>query len=409
MTYDTFFALDFYPSARSSPPSFDQLKTLIEDGPVNVQPFESWAPGEPPRESGNSALRYSVHQREDSVDVSLCGKDPEVVELVMHLLQTEELDACLEADSRPILSQVGGQLRLDLQRFWTPELLQIVRRKREFVRSRVLYDFPKYGFVEKVYPDPRNEQHLLQAIIDVFSPDLRQEHFREEWDLRERVGFDCHDPKFLKEFWRLSECRLRFDGSPTRLEELRAHLKQAGAGMYLGQPVLPAIVIGGAPLIATCPPWVHFFQQQHGGYGCLQFPFSGLILPLHYNRAVARLDPAELLDGLEAMAEGPDEKVLHEHYPALEPLVNTHGDPYSEAQLDDLHKFISRSYRIPRFTFGREALLEFEDCDPLDWFAGWQMALKEGEPVIYNKETQRQLQEWYGAELKCYFLWNNSD
>lgn len=250
----------------------------------------------------------------------------------------------------------------------------------------------------------------MQALVNVYKPGGRPEHVHEGWDLVERLNFDSQGERFLREFWRLSEARLCLGGESSCLADMRDFLAQAAPDLYCKRPVLPAVVIGGPPLIATGPPWIHFLFHQHGGYGCLHSQTSGIILPLQVNRPVARIDPAELLDGFEAMAEEPDHELLQKFYPALDSLTHTSGDPYRQSELDLLHQFLSKSYRIPRFTFGREALLEFESCDPLEWFAGWQMVqLDSEESVVYSKDTHRQLKEWYGAELKCYFLWNNSD
>ena len=75
------------------------------------------------------------------------------------------------------------------------------------------------------------------------------------------------------------------------------------------------------------------FWHQLGGYCCLNSRLSGIILPLVANWSTARTDPAELLDGFEAMAEDPDEKVLKKHFPDLAPLVYTNGEAYSQHQL----------------------------------------------------------------------------
>lgn len=405
MNRHNFYVLTFYPVGEQAPPCLEQLEDAVGQYPGNVHRDALRAAVAP------GAICYSTHQKECTFGLYFSAPDSgRAIGFVLHLLRLSHCNACLEVNHRPVLTQIDGHLRLDLQRFWTPELLAVVRTSRKFTRSRVLYDFPGCGICLEEGPESKWQCHFVQALVNVYRPGGRPEHIHDGWDLCERLNFDSQDERFLREFWRLSEARLRLDREIHSLADVRHFLAQAAPDLYCQRPVLPAVVIGGPPLIASAPPWIHFLFHQHGGYGCLHSQTSGVILPLQLNRSAARLDPGELLDGFEAMAEEPDHELLQRFYPALDPLTHTSGAPYHQKELEMLHQFISKCYRIPRFTLGWEALLEFEPCDPLEWFAGWEMARTDGEePLIYGKETHRHLQDWYGAEPKCYFLWNNSD
>lgn len=392
MPDDNSFLLTFYPTGHQAHPDAESLGAQIHQYPGNVhqqdsRPIWNVAPG---------AVWYSIHQEDESSGMVLSGPDQRVLKFVLHLLGTSGCNACLEVNQRPVLTQLEGDLRLDLQRFWTPELLASVRSSRAFTRARVLYDFPKPGFYRENRPEPNWESRFEQALANLEARGDR---------------FDPQDPAILEELERMCEARLKLKSDIHNLKELRGFLHQAARPIRASRPVLPAVLIGGRPpLFAASPPWVQLLSHQHGGYHCLQSLLSGVILPLQANRPLARLDPGEVLDAFEAMGEEPDHQVLKSFYPKLAPLTQTRGEPYGQSELDLLHQFLSQSYQIPRFTSGREALLEFEPCEPLDWFAGWKMGCGDpGRSLAYNKENHQMLQEWYEGELRCYFLWSNSD
>lgn len=409
MAYDVSYRLEFFPSVLCSSPTAEQLECEIAKFSVRTRPTWDPSDAEETRRDRN-LLRYSVFQRDDRCDMLLHGRNTDVIGMVLHLLQVRERDACLQADGRPILTQRLGQLRLDVERYWLPGMLGFVGTHRTYELDRVLYDFWENGFFRESGPESRWDQHLLQAVREVFGPQMRSHDPDGGWELRDISGFQANNGKLSAVFHRLAQCRLRLpELERYDLESLRNFLQDAAADVYPRRPVLPAVVIGGAPLIATGPSWTHFFWHQFDGHSCPVQNFSGAILPLQMNRGVVLSDPGPILDGLEALSEDPDRKALEFHYPALKALLHNEYRIPDEA-LDGLHRFLAKSYRLPRFSSGWEALVEFVDCDPLEWFAGWQMVERDGATTIaLTRETLEQLRDWYGAEPKCYFLWNNSD
>ena len=93
MSHHTFFVLNFYQTAIAPPPTLKQLEwEIFSAAHISVKPFADGNHGDSPEHP----LRYNINQRTDSIDMSLCGKESEVIELVLVLLQARERDACLE-------------------------------------------------------------------------------------------------------------------------------------------------------------------------------------------------------------------------------------------------------------------------------------------------------------------------
>lgn len=383
-----FFQLILYPTETSDAPAPAQLQ-------AEIAAFKATA-----RAAGldTDDEEFRVCEpiwRDACCCLHLSGRSSRVLELVLDLLSFRGRNACLLESGRPVLTQKSGQLRLDVERFWTPALLEIVQRRRAFERARILYDFPESGFFREEFPDPPWERSLKQALVNV----------------QGGLGnlLPGYSSEVLNEFYRLTNCRMRLPETvPPEWSQLTAFLQDAAPDLYPRRPVLPAVFIGGPPLIAERPPWIHFFWHQFHGHMCGFSHFSGVLLPLPMNCKLAVQDPGPVLDGLEALAEDPDRRVLSTYYPQLARLLHNR-EHFSAEELEVVYQFVSRSYRIPRFASGVEALLEFVDCEPLEWFQGWLMVHEDGSGTELNADTYSRLREWYDAELRCFFLWNNSD
>lgn len=147
--------------------------------------------------------------------------------------------------------------------------------------------------------------------------------------------------------------------------------------------VLPAFVVGYeysrlAPVevigsIKDRPSWLLTLEHQAGGYDVNAFATVGAVLRLEANPDRATRVPTTLIEGLKAMAEDPDMKVLAGH-PVLKGLVRTTGKPYPKSDLQSLEAYLSTFYKVPPIESGIEALVQHAVCDPLQFFEGWKMA-----------------------------------
>ncbi|MBK8252652.1 MAG: hypothetical protein IPK82_08280 [Polyangiaceae bacterium] len=151
--------------------------------------------------------------------------------------------------------------------------------------------------------------------------------------------------------------------------------------------LMPALLIGFSPhthdsnnvasrIVASTagfPSWLVQVDQQAGGM-CMFYPSAlGVLLRLSANSEHAIRDPTKLIAGFHCMAEDPQLDVLRREHRHLFPLCQTWGEAYSPAQLQHLHTAISPYFRLPYPKSGHEAFVEYEECEPLDYFAGWRV------------------------------------
>lgn len=146
--------------------------------------------------------------------------------------------------------------------------------------------------------------------------------------------------------------------------------------------LLPAILVGyelpdtvpDAQLDAVLPAngaVVHVCQQA-GGHG-MSYPTAfGALLRLAANNGRDGRPLDVLVRGLKAMAEDPDMQTLRQ-YPALLPLVATHGHPYTRDELASLGDYLGRFIDVPPLVSGIEAWVRFAPCDVLAVFRGWHV------------------------------------
>jgi hypothetical protein len=148
------------------------------------------------------------------------------------------------------------------------------------------------------------------------------------------------------------------------------------------EEVLPAVVVGFevADDVATddaalpAPdPAVLSIAQQAGGRSMSYPTVVGAILPLAANVELGERGAADLIRGLRAMAEDPDEVVLEREFPALHAAVLTWGDPYQPEELRRLHARVARGFRLPPFESGIEAFIRCAPADPLTHVRDWRV------------------------------------
>lgn len=157
------------------------------------------------------------------------------------------------------------------------------------------------------------------------------------------------------------------------------------------QIVLPAFVVGfeiqgesdfRVDDFDDSPAWLIALDQQAGGY-CMSYPsVLGAILRLVDNGQHCRSDVATAVRVFQAMAEDPNLGLLRREYPDLANLVYTRGEDYDRNELRRLQRFVERFFNIPPLESGLEAFVRMASCDPLAFFADWQMlkAIPKSEP-----------------------------
>jgi hypothetical protein len=145
--------------------------------------------------------------------------------------------------------------------------------------------------------------------------------------------------------------------------------------------VLPAVVVGfevagddlqRAAALPDPPDGVMLLDQQAGGLAMSYPSVLGVVLPLAANVGRAGPRAADVIRGLLAMQEDPDLAALEREFPALRAMVLSQGDPYTRGDLDRLHAFVGRAFRLPVFESGLEAFVRCAPADPLAYLRGWQ-------------------------------------
>ncbi|MBI1258482.1 MAG: hypothetical protein GC204_13525 [Chloroflexi bacterium] len=210
--------------------------------------------------------------------------------------------------------------------------------------------------------------------------------------------------------------------------------------------VLPAFVVGyeySTTFIekaerlsgGKAPDWLVDMDLQVGGY-LMSYPrVVGVVLRLEANREKGKADLSDLIRGIKAMAEGGDRKLLKE-YPLLDQLAYTYGAPYSAEELKAFENYLSGYMDIPAIKEGLEAYISHVQCNPLDYFNGWNLmrcqVVPEGNPQSYFDEFFMDEIEFYDDEVygeaiqnllieaardgifklpypRVFLLWENSD
>jgi hypothetical protein len=148
------------------------------------------------------------------------------------------------------------------------------------------------------------------------------------------------------------------------------------------QVLLPAFVIGYETSLkddqilrplAGGPHWLIQLFQQAGGY-CMRYPsVVGCILRFSANHGKGLADLSSLIRGFQLMAEDPKVGVLQRDYPVLRKLVCTHGQDYTREELASLESYLRSFLLVPPIESGMEALIHFQECDPLEYFLEWKM------------------------------------
>ncbi len=158
--------------------------------------------------------------------------------------------------------------------------------------------------------------------------------------------------------------------------------------------LFPAIVIGyklyGSALqhfltMPDLPEWFSIIaDHQVGGYACCHRSVAGVVLRLADNRAYLRR-PDQLLRSFAAL--GGDTSVSLER--DLSRMAYTAGDPYTAEELSHLSEFLNAGGSFPQLQRGIEALVEFEEGDPLRCFNGWRMhsVAQERKPASGNSSS----------------------
>lgn len=148
---------------------------------------------------------------------------------------------------------------------------------------------------------------------------------------------------------------------------------------------LPAILIGAVVdqraedvlrRLEEAPPWLAFFEHQHGGLATLQVTLFGALAPLAH--APARSEQrSTVIDGLDALAcATPHQKEIRA-YPELRPLHLSWGHPYGPPEIGALAAFLAKAFDLPPIERGHEAFVEHATCDLLRYFGGWPVLARE--------------------------------
>ena len=185
-------------------------------------------------------------------------------------------------------------------------------------------------------------------------------------------------------FWELMRRGLDLADARQLITELRTlpFLEPLGSGalmpaLFLGYEFvgLAGLDIGphwkklvGAPAL---PRWLIHIDVQAGGMA-MRYPQAlGAMFPLEANRSFALQNPDHLLRGFHAMAEDPDLKVLEQEYPLLRSVCMTRGNCLNPTQLQNIHRSLEATFRLPRPSSGIEAFVRFENSDFPEFLDGW--------------------------------------
>jgi hypothetical protein len=188
----------------------------------------------------------------------------------------------------------------------------------------------------------------------------------------------------------------------------------------MGTYALPAVAVGfevaddvaaRAAALGDADPALLLIDQQAGGL-CMSYPtVVGAMLPLAANVEHGEAGAADLIRGLRAMAEDPDQALLEREFPALHSVVFTHGDPYQPEELRRLHARVARGFRLPPFESGIEAFIRCAPADPLGYLRDWRVF--DGGRRFDDRLLQAliALGERIGAAgaPRMFLLWSNSD
>jgi len=112
---------------------------------------------------------------------------------------------------------------------------------------------------------------------------------------------------------------------------------------------------------------------QTGGYSVGLATVVGAVLRLEANAHFGNGDVPNLVRGIKAMAQDPDYALLEREHPLLRSFTGTSGEPFSRADLRLLDLILKRYFNTPAICEGVEAIVQFENCNPLDYFAGWNV------------------------------------
>lgn len=110
---------------------------------------------------------------------------------------------------------------------------------------------------------------------------------------------------------------------------------------------------------------------QTGGYSVGVASVVGAVLRLEANAQFGKGSVPDLVHGIKAMSQDPDYDLLEREYPLLRGFTGTNGKMFSREDLRLLDLYLKRYFNTPALVEGMEALVQFENCDPLDYFAGW--------------------------------------
>jgi len=97
------------------------------------------------------------------------------------------------------------------------------------------------------------------------------------------------------------------------------------------------------------------------------------VLRLEANAKFGKASVPDLVRGIKAMAQDPDYALLEREYPLLRGFAGTFGNPFSRHDLRLLDLYLKRYFNTPTMVEGMEAIVQFETCDPLDYFGGWNV------------------------------------
>lgn len=198
---------------------------------------------------------------------------------------------------------------------------------------------------------------------------------------------------------------------------------------------IPAIVLGhevGAEraskleAVEDPPPWLVWWEHQHGGLACLQVTLAGTMLPLEALPVSA--ERAEVISELWQLSGQQPKGRMNSTW-----LGFTAGRPYGDQQLAPLNALMGRAFSLPPMR-GREAFVEFDKADWASIFAKWpvlayeipmQCRLSDSDAhhlIMGEREVTHRLDaplvaaasSFFGElgfdeDLRAYLVWFNSD
>ena len=138
-------------------------------------------------------------------------------------------------------------------------------------------------------------------------------------------------------------------------------------------PHLPALLLGFELQRSDrrlesvdAPPWLVWWEQQCGGYACLQKSLAGVLLPLE---AAERDDWKACVETLCALESDRPPKPLRT-------LAPTFGDPYDADALRQLDAIIA-PLALPPLARGVEACVTFSSAEWVSRLVGWPVLAHE--------------------------------